>query len=72
MFGIEPLQGAERATLFSGLIPVAAAMTAPLVGTGTYGAAQIAGSVLVGAGVGLGSGVFGGRAPRRVSCSCRG
>jgi drug/metabolite transporter (DMT)-like permease len=48
--------GAERATLFSGLIPVAAAATAPLVGTGSYGAAQVAGSVLVGAGVALGSG----------------
>ncbi|MFE4552498.1 DMT family transporter [Streptomyces sp. NPDC056785] len=48
--------GAERATLFSGLIPVAAAWTAPLVGTGTYGAAQAVGSVLVGAGVALGSG----------------
>ncbi|MEU5097634.1 hypothetical protein [Streptomyces sp. NPDC020996] len=30
--------GAERATLFSGLIPVAAARTAPLVATGSYGA----------------------------------
>jgi drug/metabolite transporter (DMT)-like permease len=48
--------GAERATLFSGLIPVAAACTAPLVGTGSYGAAQAAGSVLVGAGVALGAG----------------
>jgi hypothetical protein len=36
--------GAERATLFSGLIPVAAAGTAPLVGTGSYGLAQAAGS----------------------------
>ncbi|WP_371330062.1 hypothetical protein [Streptomyces sp. TP-A0356] len=35
--------GAERATLFSGLIPVAAACTAPAVGTGGYGAAQAAG-----------------------------
>jgi drug/metabolite transporter (DMT)-like permease len=49
--------GAERATLFSGLIPVAAACTAPLVGTGSYGAAQAAGSALVGAGVALGSGL---------------
>lgn len=48
--------GAERATLFSGLIPVAAACTAPLVGTGSYGAAQAVGSALVGAGVALGSG----------------
>ena len=51
--------GAERATLFSGLIPVAAACTAPLVGTGAYGVAQAVGSALVGAGVALGSGVFG-------------
>lgn len=50
--------GAERATLFSGLIPVSAALTAPLVGTGSYGAAQAAGSLLVALGVGLGSGVL--------------
>lgn len=65
--------GAERATLFSGLIPVAAACTAPLVGTGSYGAVQALGSALVGAGVALGSGALtraarvrsqGGRAPR--------
>lgn len=58
--------GAERATLFSGLIPVAAALTAPLVGTGSYGLAQAAGSCLVGVGVAMGSGVVrrrgGGRA----------
>ncbi|MFC7815365.1 DMT family transporter [Streptomyces sp. NPDC057367] len=48
--------GAERATLFSGLIPVAAACTAPLVGTGSYGAAQAVGSALVCAGVAVGSG----------------
>ncbi|HZF87463.1 DMT family transporter [Streptomyces sp.] len=50
--------GAERATLFSGLIPVAAACTAPLVGTGSYGLAQAVGSALVGAGVALGSGAL--------------
>ncbi|MFF0747084.1 EamA family transporter [Streptomyces sp. NPDC004111] len=50
--------GAERATLFSGLIPVSAALTAPLVGTGTYGAGQAAGSALVGLGVAVGSGVL--------------
>lgn len=55
--------GAERATLFSGLIPVAAACTAPLVGTGSYGPAQGVGSALVGAGVALGAGVLR-RAPR--------
>ncbi|MEU8706967.1 DMT family transporter [Streptomyces sp. NPDC048565] len=51
--------GAERATLFSGLIPVSAALTAPLVGTGTYGPGQGVGSLLVGLGVVLGSGVLG-------------
>ncbi|MEV5341675.1 DMT family transporter [Streptomyces sp. NPDC052676] len=55
--------GAERATLLSGLIPVAAACTAPLVGTGSYGPAQAVGSALVGAGVALGSGALK-RAPR--------
>lgn len=50
--------GAERATLFSGLIPVAAACTAPFVGTGSYGPAQAVGSALVGAGVALGSGAL--------------
>ncbi|WP_217254866.1 DMT family transporter [Streptomyces sp. AC602_WCS936] len=50
--------GAERATLFSGLIPVAAACTAPLVGTGSYGAAQAMGSALVCAGVAVGSGAL--------------
>ncbi|MDL2078096.1 DMT family transporter [Streptomyces sp. GXMU-J15] len=55
--------GAERATLFSGLIPVAAACTAPLVGTGSYGAAQAVGSALVGAGVAVGSGALSRRRP---------
>ncbi|MFB7558909.1 DMT family transporter [Streptomyces brevispora] len=50
--------GAERATLFSGLIPVSAALTAPLVGAGSYGVAQAAGSCLVALGVALGSGVL--------------
>ncbi|MGD3111010.1 EamA family transporter [Streptomyces sp. YGL11-2] len=50
--------GAERATLFSGLIPVFAALTAPLAGTGGYGLAQLGGSLLVGAGVVLGSGLL--------------
>lgn len=59
--------GAERATLFSGLIPLAAACTAPLVGTGAYGAAQAAGSALVGAGVALGSGAW--RLTRRRSAA---
>ncbi|MDX2649136.1 DMT family transporter [Streptomyces sp. PA03-1a] len=49
--------GAERATLFSGLIPVSAALTAPLAGVGTYGTGQLAGSLLVAGGVALGAGV---------------
>jgi drug/metabolite transporter (DMT)-like permease len=53
--------GAERATLFSGLIPVAAAGTAPLVGAGTYGVPQAVGSALVAAGVALGAGLLGAR-----------
>ena len=61
--------GAERATLFSGLIPVAAACTAPLVGTGSYGPAQAAGSALVGAGVALGSGALRLRARRPATAS---
>ncbi|MEV6104578.1 DMT family transporter [Streptomyces sp. NPDC051940] len=50
--------GAERATLFSGLIPVSAALTAPLVGAGGYGLPQAAGSLLVGLGVAVGSGLL--------------
>lgn len=50
--------GTERATLFTGMIPVSAALTAPLVGVGAFGAAQAAGGVLVGAGAALGSGVL--------------
>ncbi|MDX6354980.1 MAG: hypothetical protein QOF98_1883, partial [Streptomyces sp.] len=49
--------GTERTTLFSGLIPVSAALTAPLAGVGTLGPAQLAGSALVAAGVAVGSGV---------------
>ncbi|MEU9605794.1 DMT family transporter [Streptomyces sp. NPDC048057] len=54
--------GAERATLFTGMIPVAAALTAPWVGAGSFGPAQAAGGLLVAAGAALGSGVFGARA----------
>ncbi|WEV24016.1 DMT family transporter [Streptomyces sp. 71268] len=57
--------GPERATLFSGLIPVAAAITAPAVGAGGYGLAQAAGSLLVGTGVAVGSGAFGTRSRGR-------
>ncbi|NGY62435.1 DMT family transporter [Lentzea sp. NEAU-D13] len=51
--GIQRL-GAERTSLFAGLIPVASAFAAPLVGTGALGLAQVAGSVLVGIGITVG------------------
>lgn len=54
--------GAERATLFSGLIPVSAAASAALLGTGGYGPAQALGSLLVAVGV-----VTGARAPVPVA-----
>lgn len=47
--------GAERTTLFSGMIPVSAALTAPLVALGTLGTAQLTGSALVAAGVAVGA-----------------
>ncbi|MEU8134683.1 DMT family transporter [Streptodolium elevatio] len=46
--------GAERAGLFSGLVPVSAALSALVLGTGEVRPAQLAGSALVGAGVVLG------------------
>lgn len=47
--------GPERAQLFVGLMPVAAAVSAPLLGAGGLGPAQVGGSLLVGAGVAAGS-----------------
>lgn len=47
--------GPERATLFSGLIPVSAALTAPLIAVGSYNPARLTGSAMVAAGVALGS-----------------
>lgn len=64
--------GAERATLFCGLVPVSAALTAPLVGTGSYGVAQAAGSCLVGLGVAFGSGVLSRRGAVSVPDSAAG
>jgi drug/metabolite transporter (DMT)-like permease len=51
--GLQQL-GPERTSLFAGLIPVAAAFAAPVVGTGTLGAAQLFGSLLVGIGISVG------------------
>lgn len=57
--------GMERATLFTGAIPVAAALTAAMVATGGFGLPQAAGSLLVGAGAALGTGLFARRNARR-------
>ncbi|MFI5783042.1 DMT family transporter [Nocardia sp. NPDC051570] len=54
--GIQRL-GAERASLFAGLIPVASAVAAPVVGTGALGLPQIVGSVVVGIGITVGMAV---------------
>ena len=51
--------GMERATLFTGAIPVAAALTAAAVAHGSFGPAQAVGGLLVGAGAALGTGLFG-------------
>lgn len=55
--------GMERATLFTGAIPVAAALTAAMVATGGFGLPQAVGSLLVGAGAALGTGLFTRRNP---------
>jgi drug/metabolite transporter (DMT)-like permease len=64
--GVQRL-GPERAGLFSGVIPVAAAATAPLVGTGSPGVGQIAGSLLVAGGVVAGLVAGRGTAPGTAS-----
>lgn len=51
--GIDQL-GTERSALFLGLIPLSAAATAPLVGTGQLSVAQLIGCLLVAGGVALG------------------
>jgi drug/metabolite transporter (DMT)-like permease len=61
--------GVERATLFSGLIPVSAALTAPVVSVGTLGPGQLTGSVLVAAGVAVGSGALRVPLPARTAPS---
>lgn len=54
-FGAIHRIGAVGMALLSGLIPVSAALTAPVVGTGSFGAGQLLGSLLVAAGVSLGA-----------------
>lgn len=54
-FGAIHRIGAVGMALLSGLIPVSAALAAPIVGTGTFGAGQLAGSLLVAGGVALGA-----------------
>lgn len=50
--------GMERATLFTGAIPVAAALSAALVAGAGFGLPQAVGSLLVGAGAAVGTGLF--------------
>lgn len=50
--------GMERATLFTGAIPVAAALSAALVAGAAFGLPQAVGSLLVGAGAAVGTGLF--------------
>nr|WP_179816125.1 DMT family transporter [Allostreptomyces psammosilenae] len=64
--------GAERAGLFSGLIPVSAVLAAPLVGTGTLGPAQVVGGVLVALGVCAGASAPRPGGPRRGGGTGRG
>ncbi|MFF8409107.1 DMT family transporter [Streptomyces omiyaensis] len=56
--------GMERATLYTGAIPVAAALSAAAVGEATLGLPQAAGGLLVGAGAALGTGLLTGRTGR--------
>ncbi len=56
--------GMERATLFTGAIPVAAALSAALVAGAAFGLPQAVGSLLVGAGAAVGTGLFTRRAGR--------
>jgi drug/metabolite transporter (DMT)-like permease len=58
--------GPERAQLFVGLMPVAAAVSAPVLGAGGLGPAQAGGSLLVAAGVVAGS-LRAARPPAQVS-----
>ncbi|GGV01227.1 membrane protein [Streptomyces litmocidini] len=50
--------GMERATLCTGAIPIAAALSAALAGGAAFGLPQAVGSLLVGAGAALGTGLF--------------
>ncbi|AJF63987.1 membrane protein [Streptomyces vietnamensis] len=50
--------GMEKATLYTGAIPIAAALSAALVGDAVFGLPQAVGGLLVGAGAALGTGLF--------------
>ncbi len=60
--------GMERATLFTGAIPVAAALSAALVAGAAFGLPQAVGGLLVGAGAAVGTGLFT-RTRRRTSAA---
>lgn len=61
--------GMERATLFTGAIPVAAALSAALVAGAAFGLPQAFGSLLVGAGAAVGTGLFARRVPGTASAA---
>ncbi|WP_240436435.1 EamA family transporter [Streptomyces sporangiiformans] len=65
-FGAIHRIGAVGMALLSGLIPVSAALTAPIVGTGSFGPGQLLGSLLVAGGVALGASSAAGDAPGQV------
>ncbi len=50
--------GMERATLYTGAIPIAAALSAAAIGEATLGLPQAVGGLLVGAGAALGTGLL--------------
>ncbi|TLS47903.1 hypothetical protein FE633_01650 [Streptomyces montanus] len=65
-FGAIHRIGAVGMALLSGLIPVSAALTAPIVGTGIFGPGQLLGSLLVAGGVALGASSAAADAPGQV------
>ena len=69
LYSALPRLGADRAGLFAGLVPFGAMGAELLLGAGTIGAADVAGAVLVAAGVAAGAGAGragGGVAGRRA------
>jgi drug/metabolite transporter (DMT)-like permease len=62
LYSALPRLGADRAGLFAGLVPFGAMGADLLLGAGTIGPADVAGAVLVAAGVAAGAGAGAGAA----------